>query len=238
MKTLHVMLTLTLAAGLALAVCAPTFAQDTERRISLDLVDAPIRSAIQQLFTGTDVSYSITAAVPSDKRVQLHLVDVALEDALKAIVKNAGLTYRKVGKTYEIDQAGETTGFAPVGGTPEAPVDTTGDVEAAPTEKKIEKVQLTFADSADIAAFFGAESVQSRASQLMGGMSGMGGMGGGMGSYGGYGGMGGGYGGYGSSYGGMGGMSGFGGGYGSSFGGMGGMSGFGGGYGGSYGGYR
>jgi hypothetical protein len=159
----------------------------------------------------------------------LSLKDVSFEQALRTLTRTAGLTHRYEGGVYQIDVRREQPAEAL-----QPPIAPGTEVALAPepTDRKIEKVPLNFADAADIAAMFGGASLQSRTSSLAFG-GGSGSYGGGSGSYGG-GSYGGGMGG--SSYGGGMGGSSFGGGMGgSSYGG----SSFGGGsYGGGTSGWR
>lgn len=234
MKTLTAVVITTAFAALILLACAGAFAQSTPSTgptISMDFIDQPVTTAIRAIFRAApSMGYSISPNVPADRKVTLHLVDLSVEEALRSVVRTAGLTTRKEGTTWVVDVPNTTT-EVPVA----AVVDTSATVDAAaPTsEKKIEKISMTFVDAADIASFFGASVISSRSSQMFGGGSGgYGGMSGGMGM----GGMSGGMGGFGGGMGG--GMGGFGGGMSS-----GGYGGYGGNRGGGissggYGGYR
>ena len=184
-----------------------------QQRITLELKDVPIRSALETLFKGTGLNYvidqNVTGMVSS-----LTLRDETFDRALRVLLKSATppLTFRKDGEVYLI----RTKEEPPPEMTPSTPLENTY-VEAPVTSEDIilEKIPLNFADAFDIKAMI--EGGEGR------GYGGAGGYGGGMGGYGGgMGGYGGGMGGYG---GGMGGMGGYGGG----------MGGYGGGMGGNYG---
>ena len=227
-----------LALTLTVGLCAASFAQESPASpIMLELNNVPIAVAIKQLLgQGYVIEAGVTGMV-GHVDARFPNKEVALRALLKTI---QGVTYRKdENGTYVISMKSSTaTDVAPA-----PPVDSlpTATAEDTPKTTRVEKIKLVYADAADIAAFFGVESVGSRNNPFGGGgqYGGMGMMGGGMGMMGG--GMGGGMGG--SQYGGMGGGQ-----YGGSMGGgsyggggLGGRSGgFGGGGmgGGSYGGYR
>ncbi|MCC6484105.1 MAG: hypothetical protein IT209_04585 [Armatimonadetes bacterium] len=184
--------------------------------ITLELVNAPIRAAVQALFKF--VPFNNTVASDVDGSVTVSLRDVPFEQALRAILRanSPQLTFRRSDNNlYEI-QVKPTPDQSQLAQTPttEEPAQ-----ETVEPEKRVQKISLNFATAADIGQLFGATAVISRANQFTLGGGGMGG----------YGGMGGGYGGMSGGYGGMGGfgggMGGFGGGFGgSSFGGYGGSS--------------
>jgi hypothetical protein len=194
--------------------------------ITLDLRDAPIREALQQVFNTVKADYSIDNAVAG--YVTLKITDQPFENALKLIMRSASipLTYTKESGVYIVKPRPLDT-YAP----PPVP----GPADTAQTSKQYqpyEQIQLTYIDSYDLAQSLGIIFVQHfvRQSQSGGGGGGLGGGGGGGFGGGGMGGFGGGGGGGGFGGGGLGGGGGgFGGG--SSFGGGGG-GGLGGGYGG------
>jgi hypothetical protein len=234
MKTLTALVLTAMFAALILSACAGAFAQSaasTGGKISMDFVDQPVTTAIRAIFRAAPtIGYFISPSVTSDRKVTIHLVDLSVEDALKSLVRAAGLTLRKEGTTWQIDVPNATSE------APASVVDTTpstDDATAPAAEKRIEKIQMTFVDAADIAAFFDAKVISSRSGQMFGGGSG------------GYGGLNSGFGGMGM---GMGMGNGMGGGFGGGMGtlGGGGYGGYGGnrggintgGYGGGYGGYR
>ena len=250
--------------------CLAAWAQETapeQQRISLDLRDAEIRSALDMLFKSKPgSSYVLDAGVTGV--VNMKLDEVTWVNALRSMLTSAKLDYRVEDNIYHIfpkSTATTTTGYgaAASAGSPGAGAygGTTAGAASTPsvsatavartgTRPKFELVTVKYADPAEMAGLFGGYAVgfQYGGGGVGGGMSGMGGMSG----YGGMGGMGGGYGGMGGGYGGMssgyGGMGGMGGGYGGMSGGYGGMSGgyggmsrgiggIGGGYGGMSGGY-
>ncbi|MDO8684275.1 MAG: hypothetical protein Q7N50_12425 [Armatimonadota bacterium] len=214
MKTGWTVIAIMLIAILTLAICAPAFAQAAEQPITLKLLGTPIREAVRMLFEGRGVSYSLTGDIP-DTRVDLNITVPTLKEAVEVLVRNAGLTYTKKGEVYMISSKSSASDSSPVVSS-SSMAEPLGSLELPPMEQKIEKIPLTFADSADIAAFLGGETTQSRGSMMAGGMGG---------------GMGGGFGGIG------GGSSGYGGGYGSSRGGGGSFGGGGSSYGGGSGSY-
>ncbi len=195
------------------------------KRVTLELENADIRYALKLLFQSVGANYTLDQAVQGSVTVSLKDVSfrTALESILRSVQSQFPLTYRAENNVFNIAPKVETQ---PDTTTTEAPAET------APTRTPPPiKVQVNYADAADIATAFGGTIIQSNQNLMssMGGGFG-GGMGGGMGGMmGGMGGMGGGMGGFG------GGMGGFGGG---GMGGMGGGGGFGGGgFGGGGGGF-
>ena len=212
-----------------------------DKKVTLNLKDVPLRSAIELLFAGSGLQYSIDPVV-QNVPVSLSIRDVSLQAALRLVIRQAstlqpGLTVTREGDIFVVrvrPPAAPTT--TP---TEEAPPEDTGVGEIT-----WEKIPIQFNSVMAFVAAFGGDRIPTELDVL--GMSGggMGGMGGGMGGgmMGGMGGMGGGMmGGMGGMGGGMmGGMGGMGGGMmGGGMGGMGGgMGGMGGGGMGGFGGGR
>ena len=203
-----------------LLACSPMFAQ--EKKVSLDLRDAPVRTCLEMAFKQADINnFVIDNNVAGF--VTMTITDQPFEVALKLIMRGATspLTYIKENNVYivklrSITPVPQTAGPDPI-------------PQAATNNVSFERIPLTFIDPADLVSAFGNILLMNQFSRFTGGMNGsnMGGFGGGFGnnSFGGNGSFGGGMG---NGMGG-GGMGGFGGGAGA-FGGMnGGMGGFGGG---------
>jgi len=237
--------------GLSYAAWAQETAPE-QQRISLDLRDAEIRSALDMLFKSKPgSSYVLDQGVTG--AVNMKLDEVTWVNALRSMLTAAKLDYRVEDNIYHIfpkSTATTTTSYgggANTGGTGTStygggrtsvsPGATTPGVGATTvgrtgTKNKFQLVTVKYSDPAEMAALFGGTAVGfSYGGASMGGMSGLGGMSGYGGIGGGYGGIGGGgYGGIGGGgYGGIGG-----GGYGGMSGGYGGIGG--GGYGGIGGG--
>ena len=222
---------------------------DTDRKVTINLKDIPLRSAIDALFAGSGLQYSVDPNV-SNVPVTLNIRDIGLQAALRLIVRQAGvaqpgLTFSKDGDIYVV-KIRQAPVVAPTTGEEPPPEYT----EQA-TEFNWERIPIQFNNVAVFVLAFGGKMLptEDQVIRSQTGMGGMGGMGGGYGGMGGgYGGMGGGFGGMGGGLGGYGGLGGGLGGYGGSgYGGYGGGSyggyggggygGYGGGYSGGYGGY-
>lgn len=188
--------------------------------ISLDLRDAPIRQALEQLFTNGGVQFSIDNSVTG--YITLKIQDQPFESALRLIMRASSvpLTYTLEGGVYFVKPRPLVT--APVVDTAPPP-----DVNNNTQQKQylpLEQIQLVYADPYDLVGILGIQVLTNF--QRGGSSSGRGG-GGGLG-----GGLGGGMGGLGGMMGGgMGGMMGgglgsmMGGGLGGGMGSMGGMMG-------------
>lgn len=194
-----------LAAALVSGTAARGQAPDPDRKVTVNLRDLPLRSAIDQLFSGTGLQYAVDPNV-LNVPVNLTLRDVGLQAALRLLVRQAstaqpGLTFTKDGDIYQI----RVRQAAPV----PAPVaeDLPPEYTEERTEFQWEKIPIQFNNAAVFALMFGGQMLPSEADVLMQGQSGMGGMNGmsgmnGMGGMNGMSGMGGGTGiGMGSSYG-------------------------------------
>jgi hypothetical protein len=208
--TLVAMLALTVLVGAPLAAQAQ---QDTPPPVTIDLRDAPIRSALEQIFNSANLQYTIDPQVSGF--VTLKIRDQPFENALKLIMRTATipLTYTKENNVYIVKPR-------PLTPPPTSGLDTTPEVEE-PQRRAPDIIPLTYIDPMDLQQLIGPflfmrpfTRAQQMGGGMMGGGMGMGGMGGGMGM----GGMGGGMG-MGGMGGGMG-MGGMGGGMG-----MGGMGG-------------
>jgi hypothetical protein len=220
--------------GLCVALLpAPARAQgaDADKKVTLNLKDVPLRTAIDALFAGTGFQYSVDPNV-QNVPVTLTIRDIGLQAALRLLVRQAstaqpGLTFSKDGDIFVVKIRKENP--TPVTQTEEAPPE----YSDTASEFTWEKIPVQFNNVAVFTLAFGGTMLPTEADVLMG-SGGGGGMGGGMGGMGGgmMGGMGGGMGGMGGGM--MGGMGGMGGGM---MGGMGGgMGGFGGGGMGGFGG--
>ena len=105
-----------------LAFSASGWAQMEERRITLDLRDAPLDDALRLLFRDTPYSYTLASGVSGT--VTLTLNDVTFSQALRAILEIHDLTYRReAGNLYVITRREATPltqGLAPVVEVPAA----------------------------------------------------------------------------------------------------------------------
>jgi len=221
-------------------LCVVALAADNPGNVNMDLQDVDVRTAIQSLFRGTGINFTIDQDVQGTIPT-VSFKDVSFDAALKSLCRTASLTYRQDGGIYLIQKKQP----APVDTTPTAPVDTTVDVQATTTEETmIDKIPLTYTGATELLSMMNGQTGSTGGgyggygggfgNSGFGGGFGNSGFGGGFGNSGfnsgmgggfggGYGGMGGGYGGMGGGYGGTGGSygggyGGIGGGYGSSYG--------------------
>ncbi|MEN6372045.1 MAG: hypothetical protein ABFD64_08535 [Armatimonadota bacterium] len=134
-----------------LAISASAQSDDKNQpRITIELKDTPIRSALDTLFRGRGLSYSIGANVGGNVG-SLSLRDVTFDVALKMLLKavEPPLVYRKDGDVYVItvksDQP-DTSTFTP----PTADINPPDTTEAE--DVKMEKISLSFVDAYDLKA--------------------------------------------------------------------------------------
>jgi len=171
--------------------------------ITLDLRDAPVRQALEQLFNSAKVDFSIDNAVQGF--VTLKITDQPFESALRLILRSSSvpLTYVKEGNVFIVKPR---TIDANVGPASLAPPDIPAQSQTAAAN--FDLIQLTYIDPADLAQILRITFVKNFTRQPGGGQGGQGGFGGGgIG-----GGQSGGFGGGGFGGGGIGGGGGFGGG--------------------------
>jgi hypothetical protein len=206
----------------------------SNKKVTLNLQNADIRSALTLLFNTVGANFSIASDVRGFVTVSLN--DVPFQAALESILRASTmmpLTYRIENGVYTISpkQEDNTNTYAP---TQQENTSTSSSTTTPSLPKRFTKIPVNFADAGEIALLLGGTPIISYYYNTAG-MLGMNNMGGGYGGYGnGFGGGGfGGYGGYGNTFGG--GYGGFGGGYGVFGGGFGNT--FGGGYGGIGGGF-
>jgi hypothetical protein len=202
-----------LGLGLGLLAAAPgtAFAQNAKTLppITLDLRDAPLRQALEQLFQTAKVDFAIDNSVTGF--VTLRITDQPFDNALKLILRASPfpLTYSYENGVYIVkprvlDAPSIATAPPPI--LPE---------QAVAPATRWEVIRLTYIDAADLAQILGIQMLPFGA--RFGGQQGFGGMGGGIGGPGGFGtgmmgGLGGGFGAPGTGMGGFG--SGVGGGFG------------------------
>jgi len=176
--------------------------------ITLDLRDAPIRQALEQLFNSANAQFSIDPNVAGF--ITLKIVDQPFENALKLIMRSS-----TVPLTYTVENNVYLVKVRPIDNTNVnvAPPPTLETTEER-TYQPLEVIPLTYIDPFDLQQVLGVQilPIELRGASMGGGMmGGMGGMMGGMGGMGG--GMMGGMGGMGMGGGMMGGMGGMGGGF-------------------------
>jgi len=156
----------------ALIVCPTIALSDVDKKVTVDFRDTPIRMALEVLFRGTGLSYTLDPG--SAGPVNVTLRDMPFDSALQAIVRSAGLTSVNEGGVYAIrpkDASLPTSG--PVTPATSAATEPPA-VELPSAEVRIEKIPLNFADAFDIGGIFGAQAMTSRLGAMVGATSGSG----------------------------------------------------------------
>ena len=187
----HYFLPLAAALSLTGLLGAPMSAraQDAPAPVTIDLKDAPIRSALEQIFNAANVQYQMDNQVQGF--VTLKIRDQPFENALKLIMRSATipLAYTKENGVYIVKPRPVTPPTTGDLNTPE--------VNEAPTSRPPDIITLSYIDVKDLETLLGPFLTLrpfQRWGGGQGGGGGMGGMGGGLGG-GGFGGGGGGLGG-------------------------------------------
>ncbi|MCC2671641.1 MAG: hypothetical protein K0Q72_4112, partial [Armatimonadetes bacterium] len=173
------LLALALAGVIAPLPPARAQAPDSDKKVTVNLRDIPLRSAVDSLFAGTGLQYSVDPNV-MNVPVNLTLRDVGVQAALRLLVRQAasvqpGLTFSKDGDIYQI-RVRQAVVAAPV------PEDLPPEFTAEKTEFTWEKIPIQFNNVAVFVMAFGGQMLPSEADVLMGGQGGggMNGMNGGM----------------------------------------------------------
>src|SRR5438093_759422 len=97
-----------LTAAMLAAAAAPGIvrADNEDRKVTLNLRDSPLRQAIELLFSGSGLQYSIAPNVP-DVPINMNVRDINVQAALRLVVKQAsiaapGLTYSRDGDVFVV----------------------------------------------------------------------------------------------------------------------------------------
>lgn len=184
-NTIKYIAALGLGLGLLTAVPQRAYAQNAKAMppVSLDLRDAPIRQALEQLFQTVKADFQIDNGVAGF--VTLKITDQPFENALKLVLRGSPipLTYSYEGGVY-IVKPRPIPSITEVAPPPPFPDQTT-----APATRW-EVIHLTYIDAADLAQILGIQMLPFGA--RFGGQQGGAGIGGfGTGGFGGIGGLGG-----------------------------------------------
>jgi type IV pilus secretin PilQ/predicted competence protein len=108
------LVTLLLAALLALVSAGPSSAQTPETLVSLDAEDAYLPSVLKILAEKGNLNV-ITGPGVTGERISIHMKDVPVEQAVNLVVRAAGLAYERIGRSILVadpDQLREETGLS------------------------------------------------------------------------------------------------------------------------------
>jgi hypothetical protein len=73
-----------------------------EKRVTIEVKEAPVAEAFDQLFRAAGENFVLMPGVPSEQRLTLRLVDVPFEKALSFLCDVAGLKWERKDGTYLI----------------------------------------------------------------------------------------------------------------------------------------
>jgi len=154
-------LALALATAMLLGLASAALCADQEPRVSLDLRQASVDSALRMLFKDTPYSYTLAPGVSGE--VTLALNDVTFPQALNAILEPNDLTYvKEPGDIYRISpRPSESAVLLPA--VPPASPEPAG-TTPAPGEQWFliglgGRYQLQYLDCRDVAQWFGGQVV-------------------------------------------------------------------------------
>jgi len=94
--------TLAFVSVLAIALSLHGIWAQNEKRVTIELKDAPITEAFDQLFKAAGENFVLMPGVPPEQRLTLRLVDVPFEKALSFLCDLAGLKWERKDGTYLI----------------------------------------------------------------------------------------------------------------------------------------
>jgi hypothetical protein len=94
--------TLLVVLFLAIALSLHGIWAQSEKRVTIELKDAPITEAFDQLFKAAGENFVLLPGVPPEQRLTLRLVDVPFEKALSFLCDVAGLKWERKDGTYLI----------------------------------------------------------------------------------------------------------------------------------------
>ncbi len=93
-----------------------------EKRVTIELKDAPITEAFDQLFRAAGENFVLESGVPPERRLTMRLVDIPFEKALNFLCDLAGLRWEKKEGVYVVSTKTRFFTFPPLGVPPETPV--------------------------------------------------------------------------------------------------------------------
>ena len=89
--------------GIMLLCLLPlTLWAQSEKRVTIELKDAPITEAFDQLFRAAGENFVLMPGAPTEQRLTLRLVDVPFEKVLSFLCDVAGLKWERKDNTYLI----------------------------------------------------------------------------------------------------------------------------------------
>ena len=94
--------TLAFVSVLAIALSLHGIWAQSEKRVTIELKDAPITEAFDQLFKAAGENFVLLPGVPPEQRLTLRLVGVPFEKALSFLCDVAGLKWERKDGTYLI----------------------------------------------------------------------------------------------------------------------------------------
>jgi hypothetical protein len=138
----------------------------TERKVTVNLKDVPLRQAVDLLFAGTGLQYAVDPNV-LNVPVNLTIRDVGIQAALRLVIRQAstaqpGITMSRDGEIYHIALRKPAP---PAVITEDLPPEYTGEK----TEFVWEKIPIQFNNVAVFVMAFGGQMLPSEADVLLGG---------------------------------------------------------------------
>jgi len=88
----------------------------SEKRVTIELKEAPITEAFDQLFRAAGENFMLLPIVPTERRLTMRLTDIPFEKALNFLCDLAGLKWERKDGIYLIGPKQPMVGFGAIGG--------------------------------------------------------------------------------------------------------------------------
>jgi hypothetical protein len=99
-----------------LCLLALTSWAQNEKRVTIELKDAPITEAFDQLFRAVGENFMLLPTVPTERRLTMRLTDVPFEKVLNFLCDLAGLKWERKEGVYVIGPKQPMVGVGAIGG--------------------------------------------------------------------------------------------------------------------------
>jgi hypothetical protein len=108
--------TLAFVSVLAIALPLHGIWAQSEKRVTIELKDAPIAEAFDQLFRAVGENFMLLPTVPTERRLTMRLTDVPFEKVLNFLCDLAGLKWERKEGVYVIGPKQPTVSAGAIGG--------------------------------------------------------------------------------------------------------------------------
>jgi hypothetical protein len=100
----------------AIALSLHSIWAQSEKRVTIELKDAPITEAFDQLFRAVGENFMLLPTVPTERRLTMRLTNVPFEKVLNFLCDLAGLKWERKDSIYVIGPKQPIVGVGAIGG--------------------------------------------------------------------------------------------------------------------------